>query len=69
MTTVRVTINGTVADGADGDTVDTLVRSRAAENRHVAVALNGAVVPRSAWAATALHHGDTVEVLIPTAGG
>ena len=38
-------------------------------NRHVAVALNGAVVPRGVWDATRLQPGDTVEVLAPVAGG
>jgi sulfur carrier protein len=37
--------------------------------RGIAVALNGAVVPRSAWAATALKPGDSVEIVRARQGG
>jgi sulfur carrier protein len=39
------------------------------EPRGVAVALNGAVVPRSRWAATRPADGDQVEVLTAVQGG
>lgn len=39
------------------------------EQRGVAVALNGAVVPRARWATTALNDGDAVEVVKLFAGG
>jgi sulfur carrier protein len=35
----------------------------------VAVAVNGAVVPRSAWPATQLQPGDSVELLSAVQGG
>jgi sulfur carrier protein len=37
--------------------------------RGIAVALNGAVVPRAAWVATALHPGDSVEIVRARQGG
>jgi sulfur carrier protein len=37
--------------------------------RGVAVAVNGEVVPRSVWAATALNAGDSIEVLTAVQGG
>lgn len=37
--------------------------------RGIAIALNGEVVPRSAWAATALAAGDTVEIVTAFRGG
>ena len=37
--------------------------------RGIAVAVNGTVVPRSAWAATELCEGDAVEVLTAVQGG
>ena len=37
--------------------------------RGVAVAVNGAVVPRSQWAATTLRPGDRVEILVAAQGG
>ncbi|HLR96422.1 MAG TPA: sulfur carrier protein ThiS [Jiangellaceae bacterium] len=44
-------------DGADG------------VERGVAVAVNAAVVPRSAWASTTLDDGDSVEILSAVPGG
>jgi sulfur carrier protein len=66
---VRLTVNGTATDLDDGCTVAALVEARAADARRVAVARNGAVVPRSAWPRTVLEEGDAVEVLAATAGG
>lgn len=37
--------------------------------RGIAVALNGAVVPRGEWAATPLRVGDTVEIVRALRGG
>jgi len=37
--------------------------------RGIAVALNGAVVPRAAWGATALKAGDSVEIVRARQGG
>ena len=39
------------------------------ETKGVAVALNGAVVPRAAWPATVLKAGDAVEVIRALQGG
>ena len=37
--------------------------------RGIAVALNGAVVPRAAWSATALKPGDSIEIVRARQGG
>lgn len=37
--------------------------------RGVAVALNGSVVPRSAWGETALRAGDSIEIVRAMQGG
>ena len=37
--------------------------------RGIAVALNGAMVPRAAWAQTQLHPGDKVEIVRARQGG
>jgi sulfur carrier protein len=37
--------------------------------RGIAVALNGAVVPRTAWAETALQPGDRIEIVRARQGG
>jgi sulfur carrier protein len=66
---MQVTVNGVPTDVPDTTTVATLVAERSGGHRRVAVAVNGGVVPRSAWETSALAPGDTVEVLAPTAGG
>jgi sulfur carrier protein len=65
---VTLTVNGVAEELADGLTVGDLVRART-DQRKVAVARNGEVVPRSAWDDTVLERGDTVEVLVAVAGG
>ena len=37
--------------------------------RGIAIALNGSVVPRSAWAVTALKPGDNIEIVRAMQGG
>jgi sulfur carrier protein len=65
-----IQVNG--ADRAlDTDTVEALVATLgiAADARGVAVAVNGAVVPRARWAAAILAAGDRVEVIRAMQGG
>lgn len=66
---MQVTVNGSGTQVPDGVTVQALVADRAGAHDRVAVARNGDVVPRSAWATTRLAAGDSLEVLAPTAGG
>lgn len=66
---MQVSVNGVPTDVAESATVATLITERRTPHRRVAVAVNGAVVPRSTWDTTALNPGDAVEVLAPTAGG
>lgn len=66
---LRLTVNGAPAELPGPTTVAQLVQARAQDQRRVAVARNGAVVPRSAWERTALADGDVVEVLAAVAGG
>jgi sulfur carrier protein len=66
---IDITINGDDRRVPHGTTVDVLVAERAASPRGVAVAVNGAVVPRSAWDTTALHGGDRIELLRASQGG
>jgi sulfur carrier protein len=66
-----VTINGERRDLPEGATVELAVRESGApeEGRGVAVAVDGEVVPRGAWGATALREGQHVEVLHAVQGG
>ena len=66
---MQLTVNGAPTDVPDTTTVAGLVAERSSGHRRVAVAVNGGVVPRSAWDTTTLAPGDAVEVLAPTAGG
>jgi sulfur carrier protein len=52
-------------------TLDALLADKAVDTqqRGIAVALNGAVVPRAAWPATALKPGDSVEIVRARQGG
>ena len=40
-----------------------------AGKRGIAVALNGAIVPRATWPQTALHAGDSIEIVRVLQGG
>ena len=66
---MELTVNGAASEVDDATTVAQLVAARAEEHRRVAVAVNGDVVPRSAWGTTGLQAGDAVEVLVAVAGG
>jgi sulfur carrier protein len=67
---MMITVNGSAATVADGATVAQMVAEiNPSAVRGVAVAVNGDVVPRSAWDATLLRDGDAVEVLTAVQGG
>lgn len=55
----------------EGATVEQLLRARGVDvtRRGVAVALNGAVVPKSKWPITTLKPGDELEIVKPFSGG
>jgi sulfur carrier protein len=52
-------------------TLDALLAEKAVDTgqRGVAVALNGAVVPRAAWPQTKLNPGDSIEIVRARQGG
>ncbi len=66
---MEVTLNGVPTEVTDGTTIAALVATRAEGHSRIAVARNGEVVPRSAWAATALDDNDHLEVLGASQGG
>ncbi|MHB8681099.1 MAG: sulfur carrier protein ThiS [Acidimicrobiales bacterium] len=65
----RVTINGEQHQLRAGATVADVVRTWSPSPDGIAVARNGDVVPRSAWAVTSLEGGDRVEIVTAAAGG
>jgi thiazole synthase len=68
---MRVEVNGEVVALPDGAAVGEAVEASGAagEQRGVAVALDGEVVPRSEWDRTLLREGQKVEVLAAIQGG
>jgi sulfur carrier protein len=66
-----VLINGEPRELPAGATLELAVREAGApqEGRGVAVAVNGEVVPRGAWAGTPLRDGQEIEVLHAVQGG
>ena len=66
---MTVVVNGERRELQHDTTIADVVRSLVEADRGVAVALDGEVVPRSAWATTRLRDGHHVEVLRAVQGG
>jgi sulfur carrier protein len=66
---MTVLVNGEQRELQAETTVADVVRSLVDAERGVAVALDGEVVPRSAWTTTRLRDGDRVEVVRAVQGG
>lgn len=66
-----ITVNGKPLDLPAGTPVAAVVSELVGspDARGVAVAVNGEVVPRTAWTTTVVGAGDRVEVLTATQGG
>jgi sulfur carrier protein len=66
---VQVTINGTAREVAEDSTLAAVLEEVGVASRGVAVAVDGAVVPRDRWPVTGLRPGAVVEVLTAVQGG
>jgi sulfur carrier protein len=71
---MNVTVNGTAHALPEGTTVAALIAQLTGSTvtgsmRGVAVAVEGAVVPRSAWDSVDLRDGQSVELLTAVQGG
>lgn len=65
-----IRVNGQPAPLEAANLADLLVsRGLDLGGRGLAVAINGAVVPRAAWSQTELRAGDTVEIVSAKQGG
>jgi sulfur carrier protein len=62
-------VNGERRPHSAGTTVADVVRSLSPTGEGCAVAINAAVVPRSAWSSRQVEPGDTIEVLTAVQGG
>ncbi len=70
MAEATINVNGKTEPLAAAS-LEALLAEKAVDTgqRGIAVALNGAVVPRQAWAATPLRVGDSVEIVRARQGG
>jgi sulfur carrier protein len=66
---MTIVVNGAERDVQAGSTVAEVVLSLTSEERGVAVAVDGEVVPRGDWRTTMLVDGQHVEVLRAVQGG
>jgi sulfur carrier protein len=67
--TVSVTINGEPRDVQAGTSVAQLIKVVTDQDKGIAVAVNGEVMPRREWPAAALADRDQVEVVTAVQGG
>jgi sulfur carrier protein len=70
MADALIQVNGT-SEPLAAATLEALLAEKAVDTaqRGIAVALNGAVVPRAAWPVTPLRPGDSVEIVRARQGG
>jgi sulfur carrier protein len=70
MTETTICVNGK-AEPLAAASLEALLAEKAVDTsqRGIAVALNGAVVPRAAWPAMRLRPGDNVEIVRARQGG
>jgi sulfur carrier protein len=70
MSAATIRVNGE-SEPLAAATLEALLVEKTADTaqRGIAVALNGAVVPRTAWRDTALKPGDSVEIVRARQGG
>jgi sulfur carrier protein len=71
MSQETIRVNGENEPLGAQRTLDALLAEKTADiaQRGVAVAINGAVVPRAAWRETLLRAGDSVEIVRARQGG
>jgi sulfur carrier protein len=65
----EISVNGETRELTSGTTVRDVVTWLTPNPEGCAVAVNDAVVPRSAWPARAVEPGDRIEVLTAVQGG
>jgi thiamine biosynthesis protein ThiS len=66
---MRLLINGTVAEVAEGPSLGALIQSRGLAPNRVAAELNGSVIPRREWDNTQVNEGDRIELVHFVGGG
>ncbi|PYI55101.1 sulfur carrier protein ThiS [Paenibacillus flagellatus] len=65
---LKLIVNGRSREVEEGTVVD-LLRGHGLDNKMVVVEIDGSIVPKEAWASTALADGMTVELVHFVGGG
>ena len=66
---IHITVNGSKVELENSVTVTEFLTSRNYTLTRIAVELNGAILPKSAYSATTLTEADTMEVVTFVGGG
>ena len=66
---IQVLVNGEAQQMTGDASVASLLADRGLVGKRIAVELNGAIVPRSRHASTALHEADRLEIVVAVGGG
>ena len=66
---IRILVNGEPQALAQSDSIAALLDARGLAGKRIAVELNGAIVPRSRHATTALADADRLEIVVAVGGG
>jgi sulfur carrier protein len=66
---MKVHLNGEPAEIVDDDTIAAVIERLGLHDRRIAVELNRALVERDRWKSTALHAGDSLEIVQFVGGG
>lgn len=69
MTTIAITLNNESLQIAAEQTLAHLLDQLGYTHANFAVAINETFIPRSQYAITPLHAGDTLEIVAPMKGG
>ncbi len=67
--TVRLTVNGRAVELASAMLLPDFLSARQIDPKHIAVARNGEVIDRDAYASVALCAGDVLEIVRMVGGG
>lgn len=66
---MQISVNGELVDVASGTTLAQLLESMKLAGKRIALERNGEIVPRSAYAGTAIAVGDRIEIVQAIGGG
>jgi len=65
---MTITLNGEQQSLGHPQTIDQLLANKGFSDK-IAVAINGAFIPRSTYASQMIKEGDSIEILAPMQGG